>query len=87
MKFEEIRCPVKTCYGWVSSVDDFWGCGSCGTVWNNLESLFSEIELIISKYSYRGQVYTKSGTMYLPVDLDDEPEDYEEMVFAEWEEN
>jgi len=87
--FEELRCPNETCYGWVSEVEEsstskFYGCGSCGNVWSNLDQLRESIEQIISKYAYRQKVYQKSNNVWQGVDLDDEPEDYEELVASEW---
>lgn len=29
-------CPVQGCGGLVVAVDDFYGCGSCGSVWRDL---------------------------------------------------
>jgi len=61
-----------------------YGCGSCGHVWRSTEQLNIAIEKIISQYSYRKKVYSKSGSNWKAVDIDDEPEDYEELVVSEW---
>lgn len=87
--FEDLRCPTKTCYGWVCEVEEspsstFYGCGSCGNVWRSLKQLNVAIDKIISQYSYRKDVYSKSGSNWQAIDIDDEPEDYEELVVSEW---
>jgi hypothetical protein len=62
----------------------FYGCGSCGHVWHSIEQLNVAIDKIISQYSYRKNVYSKSGSNWQAVDIDDEPEEYEELVVSEW---
>ena len=42
------------------------------------------IDKIISQYSYRKNVYSKPGSSWQAIDIDDEPEDYEELVVSEW---
>ena len=34
-----LPCPTRACDGWVSQVDDFWGCGECGNVWSDRAAL------------------------------------------------
>ena len=34
-----LPCPTHACDGWVSHVDDFWGCGECGNVWPDRAAL------------------------------------------------
>jgi len=39
-------CPVNDCWGHVSCLerqDDIWGCGECGTIWNE-QKLLQDIE-------------------------------------------
>ncbi|MDR3322843.1 MAG: hypothetical protein LBS89_01390 [Zoogloeaceae bacterium] len=83
-----LRCPCKTCSGIISYVEDatgFWGCGECGTVWFDKNDLFREIENISRRYSYRRKVYVKDKNFgFLPVDLEKEPKNYENLVESEW---
>lgn len=80
---KKLRCPVEGCYGLVSAVDDFYGCGECGHVWRDKKLLYLEIMDIIKKYPYRARVYNLN-------DLDNikpsevEPENYEEIVKREF---
>ena len=87
--FEDLRYPQKTCYGWVCEVEESstpksYGCGSCGNVWRSPDELNVAIDKIISQYNYRKDVYLRSGSGWQAVDLDDEPEDYGELVVSEW---
>lgn len=82
-----LRCPRLTCSGWAVYVDDeppFWGCGECGFVWSDQSDLYKEIAEVSKKYGYRKKVYQKSGDEYMPVSLEDEPENYEALVEMEW---
>ena len=87
--FKELRCPTETCYGWVSEIEEgsseFYGCGSCGNVWPSLDELNNSIDGIISEHDYRRKAYIKDGNNWAGVELDDEPEDYEELVVKEFE--
>lgn len=87
MSEEPLRCPEVCCTGWVSEVDDgdehFWGCGECGNVWYDRGELDEAIGDIVSQFPYRKKVYRKSKGSWQPVPLDDEPEDYEELVEEE----
>ncbi|MDN5395687.1 MAG: hypothetical protein L0G39_16100 [Chryseobacterium sp.] len=81
-----LRCPCNSCYGLLSYVDDskpFWGCGECGTVWFSKADLFQSITNSIEKYPYRAKVYTKKGNNFHPVPLENEPENYEDVVAQE----
>ena len=87
--FKNLRCPAKACHGWVCEVEQspaakFYGCGSCGNVWFSVEQLNTAIDVIISQYRYRKQVYAKAGLNWQAVDLDQEPQDYEKLVESEW---
>jgi Zn-finger nucleic acid-binding protein len=88
MSDEPLRCPEEACTGWVSEVDDgdehFWGCGECGNVWYERAELDEAIAEIIVRFPYRKKVYRQSNGNWQPVPLDDEPEDYEELVEEEW---
>lgn len=81
------RCPVEGCIGWVDEIEDdegnFWGCAECVTVWLKKSTLYAAISDIVKQHPHRQSVYRRSGKTWLPVDLDDEPEDYEERVEAE----
>ncbi|SHE69069.1 hypothetical protein [Chryseobacterium sp. OV279] len=83
---DHLRCPVSSCYGLISYVEDekpFWGCGECGTVWFTQPDLFEAIEKSIEKYPYRAKVYTKKGNTFFPAPLENEPDNYEETVAKE----
>ncbi|MCT2562824.1 hypothetical protein [Chryseobacterium herbae] len=83
---DHLRCPISSCYGLISYVEDekpFWGCGECGTVWFTQTDLFEAIGNSIEKHPYRAKVYTKKGNTFLPVPLANEPENYEETVAQE----
>jgi hypothetical protein len=87
--FREIRCPHETCYGWVSEVEEsknkyILGCGNCGNIWIGRSELYAAILTITKKYPYRASVYIASTEGYSPVDLDEEPEDYVELVVTEF---
>lgn len=80
------RCPVSRCSGWVSFVEEessFWGCGECGSVWYDKNNLMKEISDIIKRYKYRKNSYTKSGTEWLPGNMEKEDTNYEEKVEKE----
>jgi hypothetical protein len=84
-----LRCPCKACYGRISYVEDepsFWGCGECGTTWLNIDELFRDIERISNLYIYRKKVYRKNRKtgVFLPVSLEKEPDNYEELIITEW---
>jgi hypothetical protein len=87
---EGLRCPCKTCSGYISYIEDspgFWGCGECGSTWFNKDDLFRDIENISKQYSYRQKVYIKDKKFcFLPVDLEKEPKNYEKLVENEWNE-
>lgn len=81
-----LRCPCDSCYGLISYVEDqkpFWGCGECGSVWFTQSDLFEAIEASIKKHPYRAKVYKKKGNNFMPVPLENEPENYEETVARE----
>lgn len=85
-----IRCPVKTCSGWVCEVEDspnqtFFGCGECGTVWWKKSELDQAISQVIEKFPYRAQSYlnTDQGWTAQPFELEDP--DYDQKVRKEWE--
>ena len=87
--FAEIRCPIETCYGWVSEVEEnkdslFYGCGNCGNIWKNKSTLFESVRSISKKYPYRVSVYLASNDGFTGVSLKEEPEDYDELVTSEW---
>jgi uncharacterized Zn finger protein len=85
---EQYRCPVKTCNGFVLHIEDqinnFYGCGECGTVWDEKKALFTDITKIVSKYSYRKAVYKFDGDNIFPVKLELEPTNYDAKVLKEW---
>ena len=62
---------------------DFWGCGECGGIWRKKKNLYAEILAIVKKYPYRQVCYKKSGKGWLPAGLDNEPDDYEDLVEQE----
>jgi hypothetical protein len=84
-----LRCPCKACSGWVCEVEQdasstFWGCGTCGNVWFKKQSLELDISSAISESDYRAKVYLKTQNGFVGIDIDDEPEDYAELVAEEW---
>lgn len=85
-----LRCPARACTGWVCEVADddqtFWGCGECGNVWPTRDELNAAIDSAIEKRPYRAKCYVRSGKLWEPEPLANEPEDYEELVEEEWEE-
>ncbi len=85
MADQPLRCPEAGCTGWVSEVEDegFWGCGECGMTWDEREELDDAIQEAIETYPYRKKVYRKTKNGWQPVAIDDEPEDYEELVDEE----
>lgn len=86
MPEDGLRCPCSSCYGLISYVDNqapFWGCGECGTVWFSKADLFETIKDSIKKYPYRAEVYTKKGNIFIPVEAQNEPRNYEENVAKE----
>ncbi|MDH6254438.1 transcription elongation factor Elf1 [Chryseobacterium sp. H1D6B] len=81
-----LRCPNAGCFGIISFIEEekpFWGCGECGTVWNKKSELFQDVKISIEKYPYRAEVYKKKRKGFIPAALEDEPEDYEDLVLAE----
>lgn len=83
---DHLRCPCDSCYGLISYIDNpkpFWGCGECGTVWFAKADLSDAIAKSIEKHPYRAKVYRKKGNNFLPVPLNNEPENYEETVSNE----
>jgi len=86
MDEDHLRCPCDSCHGLISYVEDrkpFWGCGECGSVWLTKAVLFEAIADSIKKHPYRAKVYKKKGNNFVPVPLEDEPENYEETVARE----
>jgi hypothetical protein len=82
-----LRCPVQTCAGVVSHVDDdpaFWGCGECGNAWFNLSDLDQAIDGIIKKFPYRKALYVQKDGHYLPAPGSKTPKNYAELVRSEW---
>jgi hypothetical protein len=84
---EQYRCPVKTCNGFVSHIEDqinnFYGCGECGTVWNMKQALFSDIIKIVTKYPYRKSVYKFDEDNIIPVKFELEPVNYDKKISKE----
>ncbi len=82
------RCPVSCCAGFVSLVDDedddsFWGCGECGAIWYEKQKLMDEITAIIKQFDYRLACYEQSNGGWVPASLDNEPDEYEDLVYEE----
>lgn len=78
----KLRCPVEGCYGLVSKIDDFYGCGECGHVWKNKKILHLEILDIIRKYPYRAKVYDFSNSNDI-TSSKIEPKYYKDMINKE----
>lgn len=78
-----LRCPTQGCYGFVVKINDIYGCGECGNVWNNMHEVYTDISKIIKKYPYRKNVYIQDNNAYTPVDDDKEPDNYEDLVRQE----
>lgn len=82
-----LRCPIATCTGWVSHIEDepeFWGCGTCGTTWFTQQQLQHDIQTIIKKYPYRTHVYLLEDAQFKAATLNQEPNNYEALVHNEW---
>jgi hypothetical protein len=83
------RCPVSHCIGWVVNVDSddngrsFFGCGECGSIWYDKNTLYSEIAQIVKKYPYRKKSYYKKFDKWIPADPEKESQKYEEKVKTE----
>ena len=78
-----LRCPTQGCYGFVVKINDIYGCGECGNVWNNMYEVYTDISQIIKKFPYRKNVYIQDNNTYAPVDDDKEPDNYEDLVRQE----
>lgn len=88
---DNLRCPIKTCSGWVCEInqdpnDIFWGCGECGNVWYQRLLLDNAITSITTSYPYRKNVYKKIDNHWQAVNIDLEPKNYTELVAQEWNE-
>ena len=83
-----LRCPEQGCIGWAMYVDQddepFWGCGECGNVWSDRVELDNAISESIKTYPYRRKVYQQRKGLWDPVPFEKEPEDYEDLVEAEF---
>src|SRR5262249_48259982 len=84
-----VRCPCRTCRGWVVKVEEypnvfFWGCGECGNVWRDRSKLDEDISKIVKKYKYRRKSYVKLDDGWGPEPQDQEVRNYEERVESEW---
>lgn len=81
------RCPLPRCTGWVDWIDaespPFWGCGECGSVWQEDNEFQKGISAILARHPHRASSYKRSGGKWLPAALDAEPADYEERVDRE----
>lgn len=83
-----LRCPVVACIGWICEVEQepdpkFWGCGECGTAWFQWEALDRTIDDVISRLTYRRNVYVGTDSRWRGVDPDAEPDNYEALVEEE----
>lgn len=81
-----LRCPIETCAGYVvgDSVNT-WCCEECGYEWDEREELNEAVSEIIDKYAHRQACYVKNGDNWDPVPVDQEPEDYQDLVEGELE--
>ncbi len=77
------RCPTIACAGYavqIYSNSSTWGCGQCGNVWLDKNTLCKSISLICKRFEYRCKVYIKNGDDFSPVPVNDEPKDYADIV-------
>ena len=77
------RCPELGCTGWVCQVEDSWGCGECGSVWQKQKALWADITEIVERFEYRKASYTKTKTGWKPGPEGAEDTQYETKVEAE----
>lgn len=80
------RCPVSRCSGWVDWIPDptpFMGCGECGSMWIKKSNFYDEISDITARYPYRKSCYKKENSTWLPLPLEQHPDDYEILVEQE----
>jgi hypothetical protein len=84
-EFEQVRCPVQTCSGWVCEVDDFFGCGECGNIWRSEKELANAIKQSIVIFPYRAAAYMLVGQTWKNNPSGSMASDYEEKVSTEWE--
>lgn len=85
---EAYRCPVSRCAGYVVYVDGededpFWGCGECGSIWYNQQTLFRDIARIVQRFHYRRRCYRNVKGEWRPGDPTKEPRDYDRKVESE----
>ena len=57
-----LRCPTQGCYGFVVKINDIYGCGECGNVWNNMHEVYTNISKII-KNTHIEKMYIYKITM------------------------
>lgn len=83
-------CPVETCDGLVVALADYgdlsaeYQCGECGNEWNSKADLDGAITAIIARYPYRRACYVKAESGWSPVECEQLPADYHELVAREW---
>lgn len=79
------HCPEEGCTGYASWIrnEGFIGCNECGETWMSERELFEQISKAVARYPYRQSVYKKEDNIWLPVEPEDEPKDYEEKVEQE----
>ena len=81
------RCPVSSCSGWVSVLDDggreYLGCGECGSLWYEKKSFQKEVTEIQNLFPYRVSSYRRVKDKWFPADIKDEAKNYEDLVESE----
>lgn len=80
---KRMRCPIECCVGWVEGTHDTeWECEECSYEWEGTE-IDEAIEEIVSKFPHRAACYQKANGSWGPAPIENEPDDYDELVESE----